>query len=586
MMGSIIFSCIWIFLMISFILYKKTEKKMPLITWLTIGIVLSTCYHTFIAGVFSAVRIPVNLFSLGIADGVIATVLIVQVLRSKSLQRYSLDLFDIVFVGIVVAEIYHLYHARYFGNSLMINYTTIDPAQHLKAAMDIVNQQRVQGMYHSSLSNAIILNILMPFTGVSKTYMSFVIADLLNLGLAGLSVYSLGKAFVKDFYGKLVILFLAVFYMKGYPLMNLMYGFVYLGMCVTIIAVLFILVHYYLQDSFDAVFLIAAIALGCLGVFECYMLFMPVTYFAIITCVFWKQFQKHKLVSWNTVWICLGMFLIPCIVGLGYSYFGTFGDELTVGAQFALEGATYRDLYTNFLFLLPVALWILWKMLRERENSILLVYTVYTALFVGTQLILCVKGKVSSYYFYKNYFLLWMVIFALAMYAVSKFQKSEKTFFSMMLVSAGIMAYMYIGNIEAKLQEKNAMLIPVVKSHIFFDVYQYNRAVCSIQHQNPQKVQLFSYMEENFIEEENCMVPIVSYWEDAYWYEGISNQRFTNWNYVTLDLETYLQQLKAQNAKYVLVMRDSELYTTNQEYFEALTKVYDGGIGYVAEVEK
>ena len=55
---------------------------------------------------------------------------------------------------------------------------------------------------------------------------------------------------------------------------------------------------------------------------------------------------------------------------------------------------------------------------------------------------------------------------------------------------------------------------------------------------------------------------------------------------MTLDLETYLQQLKAQNAKYVLVMRDSELYTTNQEYFEALTKVYDGGIGYVAEVEK
>ena len=191
MMGSIFFSCIWIVLMVSFILYKKTEKKMPLITWLTIGGVLSTCYHSFIAGVFSAVRIPVNLFSLGIADGVIAAVLIVQVLRSKSLQRYSLDLFDIVFVGIVVAEIYHLYHARYFGNSLMINYTTIDPAQHLKAAMDIVNQQKVQGMYHSSLSNAIILNILMPFTGVSKTYMSFVIADLLNLGLAGLSVYSL-----------------------------------------------------------------------------------------------------------------------------------------------------------------------------------------------------------------------------------------------------------------------------------------------------------------------------------------------------------------------------------------------------------
>ena len=104
--------------------------------------------------------------------------------------------------------------------------------------------------------------------------------------------------------------FFVFVYMIGYPMCSMIYGFTYLGMGVTVVGMLIILTDMYLKEDMGKWMNIIFLMLGCLAIFECYVMFMPVTFFALITCIFVKQWKMHKLVSRDTVVTCLAVFLI------------------------------------------------------------------------------------------------------------------------------------------------------------------------------------------------------------------------------------------------------------------------------------
>ena len=94
------------------------------------------------------------------------------------------------------------------------------------------------------------------------------------------------------------------------------------------------------------------------------------------------------------------------------------------------------------------------------------------------------------------------------------------------------------------------------------------------------------YVYEELIETGKTDKPVPCAYNDDqfYWYEGVTNQRLSDYMYWKIGYDTVKENLE-ENCDYVSVMIDSRIYVDNQEYFDSMEKVFENEIGFVAKVK-
>ncbi len=101
--------------------------------------------------------------------------------------------------------------------------------------------------------------------------------------------------------------------------------------------------------------------------------------------------------------------VIPCICGFLYTILPSFQNANSIKAtnQITLEGYIYRNLFSNFTIIYSIFVYYLKRQTKINFHTILTwVLVIYMCiLYLGTR-----KGLVSTYYFYKTYFVMWLVI--------------------------------------------------------------------------------------------------------------------------------------------------------------------------------
>lgn len=148
-----------------------------------------------------------------------------------------------------------------------------------------------------------------------------------------------------------------------------------------------------------------------------------------------------------------------------------------------------------------------------------------------------------------------------------------------------MVAGMYFVKAEERIQARNELFDPMKKSDLFNDVYSYNYQLLCIPGYDNNKVDLYRYVYENLLQEGIDFVPLAGYWEDDYWYQGITNQRIEGFHYWNEGEKKYFANLK-KNAEYVLVLKENEFYEKNRDYFDGLEKVYENQMGFLAKVKE
>lgn len=562
---------------------KKSEKRLYGITWGAISIIAVTCFQVFTASILNLIHIPVNIISIGIFNLLPAVWMWYRIIKKQEKQKYQYDWSDAAMMLLLAAVVGMFAYQRY-GFTLDIHYLTIDPAAHLKSAMDVVNGQRVDSMFYASLNNALGIELLGIFAGTGAYYKIFVLEDILHLFLAGWMFWGAIRRYCRDNFLKIAGIIMTIIYLLAYPLNSTIFGFVYLGMGVTIIACLITLTDEFIREALNKWFNIVLISLGCLGIFECYVLFMPVTYFAILACVLVKQYQKKLLFSMDTVITGLSIFLVPCIIGLLYTYLGIFGGETTVGSAIANEGAIYRDLYSNFVFIMPLAMYGYWSMLKEKKNRLLSFITPFLLIFIFSLFLKGMMGQVSSYYFYKNYYFLWCLVFILAVQGIAHIEKNTRGFlvccFGMWLFVAGMFEF----QMESRIQNKNSLYSVSAKAASYLDIYSFNNDGLRVPKYPGEKILLYQYALSELLEKQDEeVVPLAGYWEDSYWMEAITSQRMNGFDYWNIGDELFFENLE-ERAEYVIVLTDSEFYAAYQEYFDSMERIYENAYGFIGKV--
>jgi len=587
--ASIFFAICFLALTVGFYLDKKSDKEYYGVMWIAITLVLFMCYNAFCAAIINLLQIPVNLVSMGIIDLFASAYFWRHIITKKVIQKYKYEWIDLIFFVILMAIMVWIDHARYGGLEFAINYKTVDPAPRFKEAMDFVNNQSISRMFFAQLSNGMFIEMFAPWKKVDYYYQLYVMEDLIQLALCGLMFFGMIRKYIKGKFLSIAAIIAFVIFLLGYPLNSTIYGFTYLGMGITLVAFITVLMDIFIKDELPKWFTIILLMLAAHAIFQCYVLFMPVVFLAMILCIFIKQQQKHSLISKDTVLICLAVFLLPCILGLWYTYMGVFyADGVTVNSALTNEGAIYRDLYSNFLPFLPLAMFGYIKLVEKEKNRFLAIFTPVFVLFILGMFVMSLKfNKVSTYYFFKNYYLLWLPVIGLAFLGLCYMKNETKIlaacYFSMWV----FVAVLFVGGIENRIESKNALFVIDSKSMHYNDLLCFNLNTLIEGHYADNRMELAHFVYEDLLETgaTKKQVPCAYDEDQTYWYEGVTDQRLNDYKYWQIGYDKYKANLE-KKCDYVCVITDSVIYRENKEYFNSLDKVFVNDIGFVARVHK
>ena len=187
------------------------------------------------------------------------------------------------FLPIILVAAY--FSIEQFGKGLYPLYATSDPGVHLKLAVHSMLKEKVAGMYFAEFFNSMVIEFFGVFVKFTHNYKIFVLIDAAMFMLSGVMFYCVTANLTEKTGSKIVAMIMAVFYMMGYPLNNMAFGFTYLGMAVTVLLLIIFLTEHYINHKLNKRFNVFALMTGCYSIAICYSLFAPVTFVGVFVSV-------------------------------------------------------------------------------------------------------------------------------------------------------------------------------------------------------------------------------------------------------------------------------------------------------------
>lgn len=566
-------------------LSKKAERQLNGFAWINITFVIMLGYHALVAGILSVIEIKVNLFSIGIFD--LALCLIFLLLYSKKvvkIQKYYFEVGDACIILVLLAAVVIRFIMQ-FGTTLNLHYITSDPSVHLFQAMGVINSGKVENMYFGSLTNALFMEFMSPLFSGFYMYKCFILMDGIMLFVSGLSFFSVMKQQRNENGYKIIIpeIILLLMYVFGYPLNNMVFGFVYLGMAVSIVATIIVVTNVYLQKEAIDVYCQLALVVLCIAISVSYVLFAPVIYISVFICVSYK-FLKERNVK---VWIisCLKIFLLPCILTILYCFLGMFSGNVTSmrdGIQ--SNGYVYQDIFMNvWIIILPLMVG-LFSSFKKRRISLESVGICMMILFIFSLGVATLVGVISPYYFFKLAYVMSLFLYAFAHQGIlCWFEESSKTLLAF-CVGIILIFGVFLGKLEERIAEVIPNFISYKKVAFYLDIYEFNNQAMNSDIYSSGKMQLYQKIYEEYRGSSIC----IGEWLDCYWYEALTNTEMNQEKYYPwlIDQEQYWENISQDRSiACLLVLKNSEIYEENSYRFKGLDIKYENEEGIIYSID-
>lgn len=564
-------------------IYPKAKNKEAFILELCTAIIFVMCYAVFAAQLFSAIGIRVNLKSISIAYNLLSIVLLVQIKRKKNIQNLYLDRFQIVSI-IFLTILFAVVELKTFSYELRASFCNIhDAGGHFTMAMDVVRQQTVGKMPFAPLHNAMIIEICSPFLNEIKYYKAFILADSLHYYFELIFFYSLTLRFQRKKITKYIAPIIAILYWWGYPLYSYIVGnFVYWGWGVILCVYVILEMDYLFKEGKNYVRYLN-IFMGFIGVLSCYILFGPPLFLGSILLIY-PRVKDKVLKNRKYLLLMLGIGLVM-ILGVTFSLYIYFGNDIKrIFEAVNQDGWIYSNIGSDFLITLPFVICLLLFSKEKRCMSIpmhfLLSFIIYTAIMF----ILVLGNIMSRYYYYKYYYLIWFVWWIVVLEAIDQIEvyNETKKYVKAYLITI-IISYLFcFTRIEKIIPEQ----MKEDSEGVFgTDLYQYNFGYLDQDYE--QYKYTTGYMDINEyvrnLDDSRGAVLFLNYNDcksEAIWFHAITEEPYTG------VLDDYSQQqlnsiISDEQYDYFVVMKDSGLYTLNQDFFRQYLWIYENEEGFV-----
>lgn len=569
---SIVYIISTVMLMISTILVKRSDKKQDIIRNIAIMLVLFLCYQTAICYLFTLLHIPITLLSLSLVNIVVSAVFIGKMIHQKQIQPYQFDAKDTIYIVVLIFVVFLLSYFD-FGIPLGIKYLSTDSSIHYISAREFYeNESLLSEVKNTYSSNAmmpgaysnigILFKTLAPWVGEMNLYQVFIGFDIFTLFLSGMLFFVTIKPYAKNKLTYGLVGVISIIYLLGYPLNNMLFGYFYLGIGVLVINAILAVMQDWKKEELHLWQKGIALFLLCFELFFSYYLFAPPVYAAIfVYYVFYFHKTQGKWIS-KTMLICtLITLVIPTIMGFCYHVLpGMLVEgQLQVSEVIQMEGYIYRNLYSNVILFLP---FVIYYFVREKKLQFDVIGVVILLIYMCVLYIGIFKLHISTYYFFKTYFALWLLI--LYLFFKGACYLNEHTKYGNVIISVYIGIYvllMVVSFFTSDVKITKETLNRNEKITDVMDIYGINKTVLFriATDYTYEELEILNYVKENKLPLANNNTLLIANQRQEYWFFAILQYRYKeNLNYATTT--KHIEKWNNGTYEYLIYFNRSEYY--------------------------
>jgi len=596
---SVVYIFSLILMLTSIILVKKSKEKIEIIKTVVILFTLLLPYNTFVSYIFNLVNIPITLLTLTLVNLIIGILVLVKIIKDKEIQKYYISktnvivlmLFIIITTTVIVIN---------FDSLTNIRYVSMDAREHYKAAREFsentalgnkqVENNTTGGLMPMGYVNAgILFKVFNPYIGTVQLYKLFVLFEAFVYLLTGLMFYMTISKYATKMNNKIIGIIFSIIYILGYPLNAWISGFHYLVIGILLVeTIIYMLMK---TGEFNLEYELIIMFLLNYGLILSYALFCPFVYLAEFIFYVYKYIRdKEKDKKENSkkdyknkmklLLLVLVTLILPGLIGVAYLIIPSLGK---VGGYIAQEGWLYKNLWSNFIWFVPFTLYAIIKSIKNREftfdNILFVLLVIYmTVLFIGTKL-----EKCSEYYFYKNYFVMWLMLIYFNIKGINNFLKQKN---SKILTNIYTIVYLLILIISVFSKKVYVMYEPNDDLNTTMEIFTFNKTmICerNVEFVKKEEIDLLTQMENvldrNWKKEDKIL--FVTDGTQERWI-----QSFTGFKNILYDNKEYaIENLKEENYKYVITFENRNTYKTLKEYInkDNMQLLYENEIGKIYE---
>lgn len=464
-------------LIISYLLLNKSEKKENLIHSVIISVILFLTYNIFITQVMFFVHLESTLLNLAIVNIAFSAVFITKEIKTKTIQKYYINKLDIIAVIIILGLAITIVIMNY-GTNIAVKHAVTDAATHYFASDDFYrystlfsreSSDTIKWLNTPYLMTGAYVNtgiFLKLFKGIiDETFFVklYFIFDMFIWMLSGLLMYTALSTNFKNKKHQILALVLTIFYILAYQLNSLFAGFSYLGVGLDIIIGIIIIMKSEIKTNYK----ISSLFLLNLGIMFSYYYFAPVLFLAQLWYILaTNKKQNIKIFSKQNIFEILIVLVIPGLIGviyfIGYPLMQANNKAFDYVGAIATDGFIYKDLIMNiFPYLLLSEVYIIYIAFKKKNTFIdkLLYLTIIFTLLIYMLMRL---EFVSSYYYYKIYYMLFLVLTVSSYEILKIFVDKGK---NVTIIVSGVLIIYSFGIFSAMILDKNWFV---------FDIYLTN----------------------------------------------------------------------------------------------------------------
>lgn len=583
----IMFIAAFVLLFAGFLVLKKTSGKISFLKSMVICLITELCMGALIAGCFKLIRLPVGLFSMGLGFLLLAFAVWGWIFFHKETQSYMVDTADFYAFAVITVFFVCLF-LKVFTPGIDLVYKNSDPGAHYGMALQAMQTGKLGRMYFSELYNSLAMELMQPALSEITLYKAFILSDSFFNYVNILMFYILLSTVFRSKFLQAVSPFLCILYFLGWPFYSYVAGgYVYFGIGITLVSytVYLILLLRDNKDERAVKALLAMIVLGLFSVTVCYFLFTPVLCLITAGCLLYWLKEKKIVIPKALLVKIAGAVLVLGGILFCICFFGFFkGNVNRILISLRIEGGIHRELYKDFLFLLPQVIFMGWYYYKQKKTDFLFLSWAVTAGITGIAFLIYLFGAVSGYYYYKLYYLNWLFLWLICAQAAEYFWKEKRVFlyaYGIPVVATVILTLLGTDSYLIKRDMINA------SSPVLFPIYGVAMDYIENSEETEEMDGLRSvslYINEN-LEGEDFGIPLI-YSMDKYiypvWYRsftGYSGKQADRGNDDSVEkyLGNVLEQLEEDGCKYFLIIKSADCYIENTALLERYDEVYNNG---------
>ncbi len=566
----IIYTISIIILFILTILLKKSEQKLEIIKTVAINLVLLLTYNTFVCYILNLINVPITLVTISIINFIISIPITINIIKNKEIQKYTISKTNVIVMILFIIVTTIIININ-FANLTKIRYISMDSKEHYKAAREFSeitnlfkkpdsNITTGSGFMPGAYTNVgIIFKILNPYMGTVELYKTYIIFEAIVYILIGLVFYILLERYCKTINTKIIAIIFGVIYVLGYPLNAWISGFHYLMLGILYVQTILYIVKEKEDINFD--YILITMLLLNFGLILSYSLFCPFVYLAQFIYYIYK-YAKHK----NKIKLFLQTLvtlILPGIIGVTYLLLPAIGK---VGGYIALEGWLYKNIWSNFILFIPFTIYYIYTSIKNKKIVFDNIMFVLLLLFMGVLFIGTKIEKCSEYYFYKNYYIFWLLIIYSSTKGMIELLKEKKTKFIVNIyTSIYILLFvvsMYYNKTYVSWKRNDSL-------NAIMEIFTFNKTMIEakkaefITHEELELLKETEKIIENNWQRENDILLVTDPNEET-WIQALTGYKNILYN----NKEYAIQNLQEENYKCIVTFESKNTYKNIEQYIK------------------